>query len=539
MSDHRAEEPRRWVRLTRTCNNRCVFCHDHGCHDGARRPLPELEQELRAGLAEGAARLILSGGEPTLHPGFLELVSRGKALGYRWVQVVSNGRMFAYPGFAARAEAAGLDEATFSIHGHTPELHDRLTGVPGSFAQALAGLRNLQAAGRVVVNADLVLNAWNLPALPEIIDFLLGQGLREFDLLWLVPFGRAWERRAELFVRPEEAAPGLREAILRARRAGAVVWTNRLPAAALEGLEQLLQDPHKLLDEVRGREAELRAWIERGEPMACRHPERCGQCFMAGLCELIAASLDEVRRGQLGGLRLRWEERTSPVARRWLGRTRSLWLEAPSPALAARWLRSLAARPTAVVLELVGEPGARVRGALPGDLVLASAEPAWLERLLAAGGVEAELILDRRSAAWVAARAKELGRQAGRWVFSLRRFDSREAVEAEGCDPHLALLPLGPHGLRLRGLPLCAAGRRTPEDSSPFLSLSALDARGGIALQGLVEHYLREGYSLFSSRCARCGLRSRCAGMPVQHARHHGLGRLAPVPAEADGRSPD
>ncbi|HSA23211.1 MAG TPA: radical SAM protein, partial [Myxococcota bacterium] len=508
MSPHQAEERRRWVRLTRICNNRCVFCHDCLSHDGSRRPVEELEAELRAGLAEGAARLILSGGEPTLHPAFLELVARGRALGYRWVQVVSNGRMFAYPGFAREAAERGLCEATFSIHGQTPGLHDRLTGVAGSFAQALAGIHNLQRAG-LVVNADVVLNAWNLPVLHEIIGFLLARGIREFDLLWLVPFGRAWERRRELFVRPEDAAPALRRTIELAREAGAVVWTNRLPAAALEGLEELIQDPHKLLDEVRGRATELAGWLERDEPMACRDPERCGVCFLGGFCASLERWREQVRAGMLQGLRLAWAQRDAPQARRWAARTRRLWLAAPSRAAAAAWLAGLGRQPEELVLELQAgaereQGGESAAAGQPGGIRLvrlASSDPRVLEALWTAGTPSLEVILDRWSAAWVADQAGGLSQGPARFLLSLKRFSSREAAREQGCDPHLALAPLAGSPMRVGDMPWCASRAAQPLAEPGCLSCEALGPDGGLDLPGLAEHYLREEYGLHAARC--------------------------------------
>ena len=185
-----AVEERHWVRLTRRCNNRCLFCHDSERQDGTNVPLDEVLAQVRAGRARGAERLVLSGGEATLHPGFLEAVAAGRAAGYRWVQVISNGRMFAYDKFTRQAAAAGLDEATVSVHGHTPELHDALAGARGAFAQALRGIRNLQAAGRVV-SVDVVVCRPNVRHLGDILQLFLGMGVTEFDLLHLIPHGRA------------------------------------------------------------------------------------------------------------------------------------------------------------------------------------------------------------------------------------------------------------------------------------------------------------------------------------------------------------
>ena len=191
--------------------------------------------------------------------------------------------MWSTKSFADSALDAGLNEVTFSMHGHTAALHDELTGVKGSFAQAIKGMLNL--LGRAVVNIDIVINGMNYAHLDDIIRFFQRLGIHEFDLLQITPFGRAWksENRERLFYDMEKAWPHLNLAFRNAYRPGNFIWTNRFPAAYLEGVEDLIQDPHKILDEARGRRAEFMKLIENGEPLQCRD-DRCGHCFMQKFC---------------------------------------------------------------------------------------------------------------------------------------------------------------------------------------------------------------------------------------------------------------
>ncbi len=278
-----AQEKRCWVRLTRACNNHCLFCLDSDVHDGTMVPPHLVKEQIERGRAEGAERLILSGGEPTIHKNYLEFVEFGRKLGYGWIQTITNGRMFAYPRFAERAAAAGLREATFSMHGHTPRLHDRLVGVAGAFSQSMQGLKNLMQLG-IVVNVDIVLNRDNLPHLDRIIEHFLERGVGEFDLLWPVPFGRAWRNRERMLWPKDARSEQLLRAIELARDRGAVVWTNRLPPQLLEGLEEFIQDPYKLHDEVRGRREQFEQWLSGGQPPFCRTQQRCRFCFMEQFC---------------------------------------------------------------------------------------------------------------------------------------------------------------------------------------------------------------------------------------------------------------
>ena len=294
------DERRHWVRLTRACNNRCLFCHDVGAHDGQVVPDEQVRAKIAQGRAIGATRLILSGGEPTIHPRFLEYVRLGRDSGYSWIQTVTNGRMFGYRNFAESAWEAGLREATFSMHAHEPALYDRLVGAPGAFPQALKGLRNALRLG-MVVSVDVVLNRLNLPKLRELLEFYMSLGVMEFDLLHLVPFGRGFDdHRDELFADDELVRRELARALEIADTPGLYLWTNRLPIRFLEGHEDLFQDPHKLYDEVLGEREAFRDLFATGKEPDCLG-DRCGSCFLKDFC-------DAARRYQRG----EWD-RTPPA----------------------------------------------------------------------------------------------------------------------------------------------------------------------------------------------------------------------------------
>lgn len=280
-------EKRHWVRLTRACNNRCAFCLDSGSHDGIALPEDVVRAKLLEGRQRGATRLILSGGEPTIHPRFLDFVAMGRELGYTWVQTVTNGRMFSYERFTRQALDAGLREATLSMHAHTPELYAQLTGVQ-AFPQALRGLVNLVRGG-AIVSVDIVLTRLNLPVLREILQFYMNLGVYEFDLLHLVPFGRGFEDNRDLLYADDDTIrDGLARALELADTPGLFLWTNRLPIRYLEGHEDLFQDPHKLYDEVLGEREAFRRLFATGEPPECLG-DRCPHCFLLPFCETARA----------------------------------------------------------------------------------------------------------------------------------------------------------------------------------------------------------------------------------------------------------
>src|SRR5207248_3114323 len=105
-----------------------------------------------------ADKVILSGGEGSLHPKFIDFIRYAREIGYSRVQTVTNGFMFSKRDFYERAVGAGLGEITFSLHGHTPELHDRLTGTEDAFKKLIKDMIRALREDRVIVNVDVCIN---------------------------------------------------------------------------------------------------------------------------------------------------------------------------------------------------------------------------------------------------------------------------------------------------------------------------------------------------------------------------------------------
>ena len=276
-------EKRKWVRLTRVCNNRCLFCLDADALDGKYESLASVRVVLEAGLKEGCRRVVLSGGEPTLHPDFIRIIGLARELGYTHVQAITNGRLLCYRKFFTQAFKAGLSEITFSVHGATSAQHDFLVGVPGAFAQTLLGISNAMKIPGLIVSSDIVVNRVNADSLYEIVTLLHRLGVNEYDLLHLVPFGRAWKNWKLLAYDPEEKKRVLQRVFRFVEATGGHVWTNRFPYRVLEGNERYMQHPKKLLDEVRGMREVFNSLLRTGKKLFCAGP-RCRFCVLEQFC---------------------------------------------------------------------------------------------------------------------------------------------------------------------------------------------------------------------------------------------------------------
>lgn len=173
-------DPRRNVEINigKTCNNKCVFCLDGmpTKDDKAFMPLADMLSELERYRAEGHLSVGFLGGEPTTYPWIVEAVAHAKKVGFTRIALATNAMMLRREAFLDKLLEAGLTRTTVSMHGHTAELEDKLTMVPGGYEKKCTALRNLVARkrqGHLVdgVSVNIVLNGWNYRALPKMMKF--------------------------------------------------------------------------------------------------------------------------------------------------------------------------------------------------------------------------------------------------------------------------------------------------------------------------------------------------------------------------------
>lgn len=503
---HTSGEKRHWVRITNACNNRCAFCLDRDMLDGSIRSFEEIQADLETGIRRGATRAIISGGEPTIHPRFAEIVAAAAGMGYTWVQTISNGRMFYYKDFLMNAVHSGLREVTFSLHGHTPELFERLTGAPGSFRQAVAGLRNALSAPGLVVSADIVVCSLNAPFLRDIVKFYHSLGVNEFDLLHPAPFGAAWKNRAEIFPDQEAIASAVADVLRLAEPMGITFWTNRFPARALEGFEKYIQPTEKLHDEVYGRTAMFLDYLENGTPPPCMK-DRCDFCNMAAFCRMLESERLAARAGL---------KRDYAVTAENIAALDSIKQEAVS---------GLALDPP----ELKNHPAVRrimQAGNIRVTYVFRNIPETF--DLGTFADEEVEISINTRTAPRLLSRGIPEAGQA-RVSIALHNYASVEQCLEEALSVRVFFrnLDIPPDALAglVRNVPPCISrtGQFLPLHRIP----PGLRSQGnGWALERLTDCFILNGHYHKSPRCAGCRCFDQCAGLHINYLRAFGFSEI-------------
>jgi MoaA/NifB/PqqE/SkfB family radical SAM enzyme len=164
--------------VTTGCNLGCVYCENprHGLH-GDLVPLDQVLRILRV-VRGDVDRLILTGGEPLLHPEIDGLVHAARQdLGFRHLTLITNGLLLS----ENEEVLPALDLLVVSLDSVDPEVWHPVLGVDQAAAQTIldsivvcAGLQR-ELGYRMVANC--VLTPETLPGAGKVLEFAIEHGM--------------------------------------------------------------------------------------------------------------------------------------------------------------------------------------------------------------------------------------------------------------------------------------------------------------------------------------------------------------------------
>ncbi len=162
--------------LTRACPLACRHCRAAAQRVGHPAELTEAEGvRFMTDLADAfpGAVLILTGGEPTLHPHVTDIIAHASGKGMK-LMMVSNAGLLKPRRLQEYAEA-GLSSFVISIDAASAELHEENRGLPGVCDKIREANRELTSLGMIATASVTLSRLLDLDALP---DFLAGLGFK-------------------------------------------------------------------------------------------------------------------------------------------------------------------------------------------------------------------------------------------------------------------------------------------------------------------------------------------------------------------------
>jgi len=147
------------LELTYRCNLDCFYCYNDRYQSGRLLSLDQYRVLLNDLARMQTLFLMLTGGEPMVHPYFFEIGNMTRELGFV-VSIRTNGHLLGHRICKRLKKEIDPYLVTVSLHGATPEIHDRQTRVAGSFDCLI---KNIRTAGKCGLRVEVVTTptAWN------------------------------------------------------------------------------------------------------------------------------------------------------------------------------------------------------------------------------------------------------------------------------------------------------------------------------------------------------------------------------------------
>jgi MoaA/NifB/PqqE/SkfB family radical SAM enzyme len=134
------------VQIDERCNLHCAHCFVSATKAGASMPYGNINDTLIPRLTEcRVERVTLTGGEPTIHPRFFDIVRDFRQADMK-VGICSNATKLTDEDIDALAHIGGV-HINVSLDGFRPDSHGRFRGDRSSFATTVATVRKLATAG--------------------------------------------------------------------------------------------------------------------------------------------------------------------------------------------------------------------------------------------------------------------------------------------------------------------------------------------------------------------------------------------------------
>ena len=272
--------------ISYACNAKCLFCSQEFSWRKERSAL-SFEQAARhvyAGYRQGYRKLAISGGDPTSVPFLEKIVRFARGTGFSSIRLQTNGIRLADAEYANRLMDAGLTTVKFSVHGHEPELHDRLVAVPGAFEKMLRAIRTLRAR-HCRLGINIVLNSENHRALPRFFRFFIEDvGVTTYTIIYPLYSGNMVREAGRIGLPLSEVVSSVREGLAVFERLGLELPTLlHFTPCMLPGYEERMIGWHRYNAQVvepDGSSRDLDATVKRHKML----PVSCDPCVYRGRC---------------------------------------------------------------------------------------------------------------------------------------------------------------------------------------------------------------------------------------------------------------
>lgn len=193
------------ISITDRCDFRCVYCMAEDMTFLPRNQiltLEEIERCARMLVANGVEKIRLTGGEPTVRKGFVDLCRNISSIeGLQELVMTTNGAQLEK--YAKPLAEAGVKRLNISLDSLRPERFRAMTRV-GDLQRVLRGIEAARDAGFAAVKINsVIINGSNDDELLELTEFAVNNGL-DITFIEEMPLGQVGRSRDKALFTSEQ-----------------------------------------------------------------------------------------------------------------------------------------------------------------------------------------------------------------------------------------------------------------------------------------------------------------------------------------------
>lgn len=287
-----------YIQVTRNCNQSCVFCSNPSRN--ATLELRDIKKMLRKLSDMNYGGVILTGGEPTVHPELDKIISATRKTGLD-ARIITNGQITAEKGYLERLVRAGLSSMSLSIYSHRKDVHEYLSGVHGSFCNVCKTLEIAEAIG-LPVSISTVINVRNADHLHLVVEWITGKFPFVRHFVWnnLDPFNDRVSTNPEIIPSLRQFETSLFSAMSFLQEHGFTFRVERVPLCRMAEFAHCSTETRKIVKE---EERMVYFLDEKGQVRQSEFNygkiECCASCMLNEICAGLFAMDESYDSGEL------------------------------------------------------------------------------------------------------------------------------------------------------------------------------------------------------------------------------------------------
>jgi len=165
------------VDLTNRCDLTCPICFANAnvsgyVYEPSYEEVVDMLKSFRSEQPVAGRMVQFSGGEPTLHPRFLDIIRAARKLGFSHIQIASNGINLGDPKFAEECGKAGLHTVYLQFDGLSDDVYAKTRGRP-LWAVKERAIESIRRSGVKIVFVPTIVKGFNDQEVGKILRYAL------------------------------------------------------------------------------------------------------------------------------------------------------------------------------------------------------------------------------------------------------------------------------------------------------------------------------------------------------------------------------